>query len=179
LPDVDGTMAVVSQVNSLEVAKLNKSDNIVLGASVVASGTAIDFVGIPAGVKRITVMFDGVSTNGTSNPLIQLGSSGGVEIAGYVSTGTRLDETGSGKTSLSSGIVVSSILAANAISLNALFCLVSGNSWVCGYSGCTASQTFSGGGSKALSNTLDRIRITTVNGTDLFDAGTINISWEY
>ena len=26
-----------------------------------------------------------------------------------------------------------------------------------------------------LSSTLDRIRITTVNGTDTFDAGTINI----
>jgi hypothetical protein len=35
-----------------------------------------------------------------------------------------------------------------------------------------------GGGSKTLSATLDRIRITTVNGTDTFDAGTINIIYE-
>jgi hypothetical protein len=33
-------------------------------------------------------------------------------------------------------------------------------------------------GDVALSGTLDRIRITTVNGTDTFDAGTINVSWE-
>jgi hypothetical protein len=33
-------------------------------------------------------------------------------------------------------------------------------------------------GSKTLSGALDRIRITTVNGTDTFDAGTINILYE-
>ena len=48
------------------------------------SGTAIDFTGIPAGVKRITVMFNGVSTNGTSNYLLQLGS-GSVQTTGYSS----------------------------------------------------------------------------------------------
>jgi hypothetical protein len=35
-----------------------------------------------------------------------------------------------------------------------------------------------GGGSVTLSGTLDRVRITTVNGTDTFDAGTINILYE-
>jgi hypothetical protein len=33
-------------------------------------------------------------------------------------------------------------------------------------------------GKKTLSGTLDRVRITTVNGTDAFDAGTINIMYE-
>jgi hypothetical protein len=33
-------------------------------------------------------------------------------------------------------------------------------------------------GSKTLAGTLDRIRITTVNGTDTFDAGQINILYE-
>lgn len=40
------------------------------------SGTSIDFTGIPAGVKRITVMFNGVGSSGTSAFLIQLGTSG-------------------------------------------------------------------------------------------------------
>ena len=33
-------------------------------------------------------------------------------------------------------------------------------------------------GQKALSDVLDRVRITTVNGTDTFDAGSINILYE-
>ena len=37
------------------------------------SGTSVDFTSIPSWVKRITVMFNGVSTSGTSNPLVQLG----------------------------------------------------------------------------------------------------------
>ena len=37
------------------------------------SGTSIDFTSIPSWVKRITVMFNGVSTNGSNNLLIQIG----------------------------------------------------------------------------------------------------------
>jgi len=33
-------------------------------------------------------------------------------------------------------------------------------------------------GRKQVSATLDRVRITTVNGTDTFDAGSINIFYE-
>ena len=33
-------------------------------------------------------------------------------------------------------------------------------------------------GAVSLSGTLDRIRLTTVNGTDTFDAGSVNIMYE-
>ena len=52
------------------------------------SGTAIDFTGIPSWAKRITVMFNGVSTNGTSNPQIQLGS-GSPTTSGYTGYNAR------------------------------------------------------------------------------------------
>jgi hypothetical protein len=46
-------------------------------------------------------------------------------------------------------------------------------------SGCLGATginySFVTGGVKTLSGTLDRLRITTVNGTDTFDAGSINI----
>jgi hypothetical protein len=142
------------------------------------SGTSIDFTGIPSWVKRITVMFSGVSTSGSSLPLIQLGDSGGIENTGYTSTGTRTDATGSGASTSTAGIVISSLLSTNVLALNATFCLISANSWVCDYSGASSSQSISGGGSKTLSDVLDRIRITTVNGTDTFDAGSINILYE-
>jgi hypothetical protein len=42
----------------------------------------------------------------------------------------------------------------------------------------TASNANFFSGTIALSGTLDRVRITTVNGTDTFDAGSINILYE-
>jgi hypothetical protein len=42
----------------------------------------------------------------------------------------------------------------------------------------TAALNLSGGISPALSGALDRVRITTVGGTETFDAGSINIVWE-
>jgi hypothetical protein len=40
------------------------------------------------------------------------------------------------------------------------------------------TTTCVGGGDVTLSGTLDRVRITTVNGTDTFDAGTVNLLLE-
>ena len=41
-----------------------------------------------------------------------------------------------------------------------------------------AAGAMPNGGSVTLAGTLDRVRITTVNGTDTFDAGSINILYE-
>jgi hypothetical protein len=151
----------------------------------IVSGTAItltnqtapEFTGIPSWVKRITVMLSGVSTNGASTPLIQLGDSGGFETTGYISTGTRTDGTGSAASTSTAGIVISSVSSGNVLTLNATFCLISANSWVCNYSGVSSSQSLSGGGNKTLSDTLDRVRLF-IDGTQQFDAGTFNIMWE-
>ena len=57
---------------------------------------------------------------------------------------------------------------------------VTSNTWVA--QGVFHMPTYTVGnsaaGAKTLSGTLDRVRITTVNGTDTFDAGTINILYE-
>lgn len=181
-PELLNAASVVSQVNSLEVAKLNKSDNIVLGASVTASGTAVDFVGIPAGVKRVTVMFDGVSTNGASIPLIRLGD-GVIQDSGYMAAGGYI-VAGNGASALQSnvGFLFNQANAAASTYAGVTILSKAGQSWFA--SGMSArvdvnpSIQFTAG-LKTLSGTLDRIRITTVNGTDQFDAGTINISWEF
>jgi hypothetical protein len=59
--------------------------------------------------------------------------------------------------------------------------LLTSNTWVetssVSDSGATTALRH-GNGVIALGGTLDRIRITTANGTDTFDAGTINIMWE-
>jgi hypothetical protein len=145
------------------------------------SGTSIDFTGIPSWVKRITVMFSGVSTNGTSNIQIQIGS-GSVTTSGYVGATSFVSSGGTGGANFSAGFLISNSVAAghnyNGI---ATLCLLSSNTWA--FSNTTsrgdfATAYFGSGVSSALSGALDRVRITTVNGTDTFDAGTINILYE-
>ena len=154
-------------------------ENIVSGTAVTASGTSVDFTGIPAGVKRITVMFSGVSTNGTSIPLVQLGDSGGVEITGYLGTGGNVSGNVYALQTIGFGLSGSHAAAQimhGQININ----LVNANTWTCvsNLYRSDATGMLSGGGSKTLSDTLTQLRITTVNGTDAFDAGTINIMYE-
>jgi hypothetical protein len=144
------------------------------------SGTSIDFTSIPSWVKRITVMFSGVSTNGTSPFQIQLGDAGGFETTGYVSTSTVIANTVVGAVSSTSGFLLSTGSSGTDIISGLMSIVTTGaNNWV--YSSVvkrTTLITCHSGGDKTLSDTLDRIRITTVNGTDTFDAGTINIMYE-
>ena len=143
------------------------------------SGTSIDFTSIPAWVKRITVMFSGVSTNGTSFPQIQIGS-GSVTTTGYLGSG-GIGPTMGASTSTTGFSLTNSWAATVVFHGKAEICLLSGNvyvfSFVAGRSD-AGSLLWGGGSSPALGGALDRIRITTVNGTDTFDAGSINIMYE-
>jgi hypothetical protein len=151
---------------------------IVAGTAVAStSGTSIDFTSIPSWVKRITVMLNGVSTNGTSNLQVQIGA-GSVTTTGYLS-GASLGTT---FVSSTTGLLfTASIGAANAANGSIILTLLGNNTWttmsVVGLTGATGAQT-GGGVSPTLGGTLDRVRITTVNGTDTFDAGSINLLWE-
>jgi len=150
------------------------------GTSVSASGTSVDFTSIPSWVKRITVMFSGVSTNGTSIPLFRLGDSGGVETTGYLSAASAIAASTVATVNNTTGIAIYSVLAANILHGAAVFTLVSGNTWAAtsSMSRSDSTVTLLSSGTKTLSDTLDRIRITTTNGTDTFDAGSINILYE-
>ena len=153
---------------------------IVSGTAVSASSTSVDFTGIPSWVKRITVMLNGVSTNGTSNWLVQLGDSGGIETTGYSARAITLTNN-TGATSTAGFISTAVVLAANATSGSIIISLLDSttNTWVSqGNLLDPTSYLHTASGVKALSATLDRVRITTVNGTDTFDAGTINLLWE-
>ncbi len=157
---------------------------LVSGTAVSASGTSVDFTGIPATAKRITVMLNAVSTNGGSSILIQLGDSGGVETTGYVGASGVIDGSPTyGGATFSTGFIVTGtgIVSTYTLQGSATISLVSGNTWVlqsCVGTNVATGRAFFSGGGKTLSDTLDRVRITTVNGTDTFDAGTINIMWE-
>jgi hypothetical protein len=161
-------------------AAVARARNLVQGTVVTASGTSIDFTGLPSWVKRITVMFNGVSTNGTSLVQVQIGDSGGIENTGYLG-GYSLSTGGAVSSgNHSTGFAHSWSSAANVRHGKYTIELITGNIWACtlliGASDTTGVSY--GGGTKTLSDTLDRIRITTIGGVDTFDAGSFNIIYE-
>jgi hypothetical protein len=148
------------------------------------SGTFKDFTGIPSWVKRVTVMFSGVSTGGTSPVQIQIGA-GSITTSGYVSSsfGTVVSSTYSGGSTSGFPLEVANptyTVAATVRVGTYVLINISGNSWVAtGTINKTNDNTVvTSSGSITLSGTLDRIRLTTVNGTDTFDAGSVNILYE-
>jgi hypothetical protein len=146
------------------------------------TNTSIDFTGIPSWVKRITVMFSGVSTTGADQKLIQIGS-GSISSTGYVSTcGTIASAVGFAVTQASSGFIIASNDSNDNLYGNIVLTFVTDNLWsafgVLGDPGGVYINTYTPSGGSAISGTLDRIRITTVNGTDTFDAGVVNILYE-
>ena len=140
------------------------------------SGTSIDFTGIPSTAKRITVVFNNVSTSGSSVVQVQAGSTTFVT-SGY--TGSAGNNVNNGQNS-SGFLTYTTGGAGNSIIGHIVLTNISGNLWVeAGVVGPNASTSpCSCCGAVTLSGVLDRVRITTVNGTDTFDAGTVNIMWE-
>lgn len=137
----------------------------------------MDITGIPSWAKQVTVLFDGVSLTGTASILIQLGTSSGVESTGYSGSGRR----STSMTSSTAGFIVLTNAATQAPSGALVLNLMqaSTNKWVAsGVFAGSDSNNYDTAGVKSLTATLDRVRITSSNGTDTFDAGTINIMWE-
>lgn len=149
------------------------------------SGTAIDFTGIPADVRRITITFVGVSTNGSANLLVQLGDSGGIETTSYVSAASYIQNaTANTVVDSTAGIIVTGAFATGEEVYGHVVLTLhdaATNSWTATGTLIDRASTTNlnhCGGAKALSGVLDRLRITTTNGTDTFDAGSINILYE-
>ncbi len=166
-----GTMGTMAQ------GGVTGSATITAMTAVSASGTSIDFTSIPSWVRRITVMLSGVSLSGTSSVLVQLGISTGVVTSGYVSTTIS---SGGGTTASTAGFAMQNATASNTMSGIMTITLFDTNAWVSSHSAKNSTTlTCNGGGNVTnIGGTLDRIRITTVNGTDTFDAGTVNLFYE-
>jgi hypothetical protein len=155
---------------------------VISGTAVTASGTSVDFTGIPSWVKRVTVMFSGVSSTGATNKLIQIGSTS-FATSGYMSSSALIQTTSVTAVSSTAGFIVFANAAADIIYGTMTLVNVSGNTWISNHM-VVADQTNdyniygSGSSLTAISGVLDRVRITHVGGTDTFDAGTINIIYE-
>ena len=145
------------------------------------SGTSIDFTGIPSWVKRITLMFSGVSTNGTSSTIVQLGTGATptYTTSGYL--GSAATSSGATVTNFSTGFMVNnSVGAASVVHGHIVIINISGNTWVesAVLALSDSANTRDSAGSITLGDVLTAIRITTVAGANTFDAGTINYIYE-
>lgn len=143
------------------------------------SETTIDFNTVPSWAKKITIMFVGVSTSGKSLIQIQAGTASGPVTSGYSGYYSMVSPSSASGASTTTGFAIYVSNASNTVSGNMTIVNFSGNTWVASVNtGSPAGAASAGGGSISLPGTLDRIRITTVNGTDTFDAGSVNIMYE-
>lgn len=162
--------SAVSTINTALGLRMQYS----LAAAQTASGLSVDFTGIPSWATRITVMLNGVSTNGTFNPLFQLGS-GSFATSGYAGS-QALITTAANTGSLSSGFTVGGASAVSSRCGVFVFTHQGGNAWAC--SGVIGFADSAGAsicaGVITLAGVLDRLRLF-AGGTDAFDGGGIRV----
>jgi hypothetical protein len=177
--DTSGELNLQSNGSTkLSVLSTGVSGTIINGTAVAStSGTSIDFTSIPSWVKKITVMYSNVSTSGSSNFLVQIGS-GSVTTSGY----TGQANSGAGISGNSAGWIVCNNIGSGSNHIGAVTILSFGSN-IYIQTGLVGSATNSASmstceGAVTLGGVLDRVRITTVNGTDTFDAGSVNIQYE-
>jgi len=146
-----------------------------------ATGTEIDFTSIPAGTRRIYIMFDEVSLSGADDILVQIGDIDGFETTGYKSTSARI--VGGAAPSIvssTSGFILNPLNSTQLFTGHMLLTLsnIATEKWISSHMGnFNTANAAVGGGAKSLSNTLRQIRITRT-GANTFDNGDINIQFE-
>ena len=147
------------------------------------SGTEKDFTGIPSWARRVTLVLSNVSLSGTALLRVRLGISGSFITTGYLSTSSVIS-AGSATAASTAGFDVYTNASSAAYLYSGTITLhyidTTNNTWVC--SGVIAAHgvtwTITVGGYVAIGSALTTVRLTSSNGTDTFDSGTVNVFYE-
>lgn len=146
------------------------------------TGVFVDSPAIPSWCKKVAAVLNGASLSGTALMLFRaIDSTAAVISSGYVSVGFNSTSTAVSNLAQTTGFSFSaSQTAAGIISGKAEFLCDNLQSIVCSIEMVDSANTTShkGGGKVTLSNTLSNIRVTSSNGTDTFDAGTVYFIFE-
>lgn len=141
----------------------------------------VDFLNIPSWVKRITVMFNGLSLSNTDSLTVQLGTGGVPTTSGYTGTSTRIAASTISCNAYSGTGFETSVLgvAANLQTGNLVITNITGNTWTCTgiVAGTVTNLHDTTAGVIAMAGVVNLVRITST-GTATFDAGSINIMYE-
>lgn len=176
--------AFVSGTGNTGTYTVSASQTVVSTTMTVTQVVAIDFTSLPSWIKRITFMINGMSASGTSPLQIRLGTSGGFVTSGYSSGVAAISSASAalGAALFTTGFYVGGFNAnTDTLSATVFINKLRENIW--SYTG-TAVRTgnvatyFHAAIPQTLSGALTQVRLTTVNGTDTFDAGSVNILYE-
>jgi len=177
-----GTFSTVPADGSITPAKLSQPFTSV-AAVAATSGTAIDFTSIPSWVKRVTVNLLGVSTDGVSPLRFRIGPVAGVETSGYLGSCLGFATTTVASIACTAGFDLNDSATAAAVRHGSFILILADsatNTWTFqgtqGQSNTTAGSII--GAQKPLAGVLSVLRITTVSGTGVFDAGSVSILYE-
>jgi hypothetical protein len=166
--------------NAVTPAKLSQPLTLRTGIDT-SSGSFKDFTSIPSWVKRITIMFDRVSTTGTGGILVQLGTSSGIQTTNYNgANGVVANSNITATSNISNAFSCSGLVAASVVSGTCVLNLLDpiNGTWIATMMLADSNlvRTYNTCGSKTLAGTLDRIRVSA--NVDSFDAGSVNIMYE-
>lgn len=172
-----GAWSVLPTVTPIDLIGVSMmSRRMVIPAIATTSGAAIDQA-IPPWARRITIMFNGVSTSGASLPLLRFGTPT-VAASGYSSSAFNSTSASVNNIGNTTGFILVSALNALAI-LRGGITLLSPDGVMWTESGVTSDSAYvtnsMSSGSVTLSALATVLRLTTVNGTDTFDAGSISL----
>lgn len=146
------------------------------------SGAAIDLLDLKANLKALDFLMTGVSTTGSSQPIMQLGDDGGYETVGY--SGSVWQQNSAGTDGAASAASTSGFQLADTVSaastINGIVSLRliddATNKWLFSIKHYTTPTNLQiAQGVKSLSQALSQLRLTTIGGVETFDAGGINI----
>jgi hypothetical protein len=132
---------------------------------------------IPTWAKVIFIQVSGMSTSGTSIPILRLGVGGTAESTNYLGGGSTGTSVTNGSTGAAlGGTHVATYVKHGGITLSKM---EGSNTWAIygNINHSDAVQFSTTGYTKALAGVLDSIFFTTVNGTDTFDGGTVSVSY--
>lgn len=145
------------------------------------SGTTANITGIPSWTKRVTLMFDGVSSNGTGHLRMQIGDSGGLETTGYIGDAMQITSSATTNGNSTANFPLSVDNSAGRSYYGALTLELedlANNVWTLrGQLTSGTNGLFMSTGRKSLSAVLTQITLT-FGGTDTFDAGAVSAMYE-
>lgn len=141
------------------------------------TGTSVDFLNVPPNTKKITLIFNGVSTTGASGYSIQIGS-GAADTSGYSSFSSYMTATAVSGVTVTNGFHLRVTANTEAHSGLVTICNLTGNTWIASGLTSTPGATSTCSGTKTLSGVIDRIRLISTNGVDSLDLGNVNVIYE-
>ena len=146
------------------------------------SGTSKDF-NIPAWARRIRVVMNGVSLSGTALIRFRLGTSGGIVNTGYLGAGSVIAATCATVSQTAGFDIYNSAPAAAELYTGAMDISLldaAANIWVAHgvFTQTAVARTFTTAGQITLASALTTLRITTSNGTDTLDLGSVNVIFD-